>query len=496
MTSSESGIRGRRGGAFVTVVAVVIWLTLLGILVKDRYFSRESLDSDAIRIKAVESDDWFVIRIRGAYSGFGRSRQYREGGDWIVRDELNLSLNIQGRVKPVRIVNESRVDERFRLISFTLKVSSGIISFEQKGHMEGRDLVLEPARTKGGGAKRIKLYKSPRISRSLGLPLPLTGLKVGDRFLLPVFDPLDGRKWDAEIQVLEQADLQIAGRRVAAWRVRALFRAMALTIWIDKDGRLLKGYLPLRITVVRSDKNEIRRLLRSDVELPEMTAMSAVPVEGRIPDPRGLKVLKLKVERGADLQIPRYSDRQTYVDSVLTIRKEKPPKANYSLPYKGETMERYLAASRFIAADAPTIVAKARAIVGDEKDPVRAARLINEWVAGFLKKVPTPSVPDAVTILRTKQGDCNEHAVLAASLARAVGLPARIALGLVRMGDGFYYHAWVQYWDGKRWFTGDPLMNQLPADPTHVTLLVGDVDKHLNVLTFLGKLKFRVIEAR
>jgi hypothetical protein len=39
-------------------------------------------------------------------------------------------------------------------------------------------------------------------------------------------------------------------------------------------------------------------------------------------------------------------------------------------------------------------------------------------------------------------------------------------------------------------------MNQLPADVTHVTLLYGDVDKHMNVLTYLGKLKFEVLEAR
>ena len=35
------------------------------------------------------------------------------------------------------------------------------------------------------------------------------------------------------------------------------------------------------------------------------------------------------------------------------------------------------------------------------------------WVYNYLKKVPTPTVPDALSVLKTKQGDCNEHAVLA-----------------------------------------------------------------------------------
>ena len=158
-------------------------------------------------------------------------------------------------------------------------------------------------------------------------------------------------------------------------------------------------------------------------------------------------------------------------------------------------MQQHLTSSRFIRSDDPLVKQQARQIVNNEKDPVRAARLINSWVHDNLKKVPTAAVPDAVSVLRHKQGACNEHAVLAASLARAVGLPARIAVGLVYSADGFYYHAWVNYWAGDRWFTGDPLMGMLPVDPTHISLLYGDVDKHLNLVSFLGQLKLKVLEA-
>jgi transglutaminase-like putative cysteine protease len=158
-------------------------------------------------------------------------------------------------------------------------------------------------------------------------------------------------------------------------------------------------------------------------------------------------------------------------------------------------MEEYLIATRFIRSDSDAIINKAKEIVGGEKDPVKAAVLINKWVFNYLKKVPTPSVPDAYTVLQTKQGDCNEHAVLAVALARSVGLPAQIAVGLIHADDGFYYHAWAVYWAGKKWFTGDPLMNRLPVGPSYVTLLYGDVDKHVNVVSFLGQLKLKVLEA-
>jgi hypothetical protein len=484
-----------RFNPLLTVAIVGTWVVLMGMLLASRYLPGGVEDvTEALRSAPAEADDWFLIRIGGAYSGYGHSRQFRREDQWRLRDELNISLNLQGQIKPIRIFTESNLDDQFRMISFRLKVSSGLISFEQNGRMEGRDLVLEVPAFQGGGTKRMKLYEKPRISRSLGLPIPLTGLHVGEEIRLPIFDPMDGNKWDAVIKVLEKVDLELQGKQVAAWRVRATLRALELTMWIDDEGRLLKGTMPLGITVTRSDKAEIMRELHATRELPDLISLSAVPLEGSIPERDDLKFLRLQVNGGKDWPIASDDFRQTLKNSEIVITKENLPESTYTLPCKDPKMELYLTASRFIRCDNSAIIRKAAEIVGDEKDPVKVATLINKWVFNYLKKAPTASVPDAYTVLQTKQGACNEHAVLAVSLARAVGLPAQIAVGLIHGDDGFYYHAWAAYWAGKRWFTGDPLMNRLPVGPSYVTLLYGDVDKHANVVSFLGQLKLKVLE--
>ena len=486
---------GRSGfSLLVTAAVLAVWLVLLGVLVKDHYFPDLSAISDSVRIAAAESDDWFMIRIRGGYAGFGRSRLARKGDDWLLIDELNMSLNIQGQVKPIHIKNRATVDQSFRMISFALKVWSGIISFEQQGHMEGRDLVLTASQ--GGAARRLRLHEAPRLSRSLGLPMPLTGLKVGDEFSVPIVDPLNGQKTDAEIKVMEKSEVEILGKKVEAWLVRAGLSSMDVSMWVDDQGKLLKGRMPLGITVVRSDEDEIRRHTAGARELPEMMALASVPTEGSVPNPTTLHLLRLNVQSDRDLSMPSDNFRQKVTGSEVLITREIVPEATYSLPCVDPALENDLASSRFIRSDHPEIIRKAKEIIGDVRDPVKAAETINAWVYGYLAKVPTPSVPDAYSVLTSKQGDCNEHAVLAVALARAVGLPARMVVGLVYMNDGFYYHAWVQYWPGKRWFTGDPLMNQLPADPTHIALLYGDVEKHVNVITFLGRIKLYVSEAK
>lgn len=488
---SVSGFR-----PLVTLAIVALWVVLMGALLRDRYMPAVSSIAEGIHLAAAESDDWFIIRIGGAYSGFGRSRQYRQDNRWRLRDDLNISLNIQGQVKPIKIVNESDVDNEFKLISFHLKVASGLISFEQKGRMDGSKLVLDVPKSQGGGVRTMRLYETPRISRSLGLPVPLSGLETGQEIRLPIFDPMDGQKWDAVIRVAERADIDIAGKKVAAWRVRATFRTVELVMWIDDEGKLLKGRMPMGITVIRSSREEIAKELKGVRDMPDLMSLTTVPVDGNIPEGADLQLLKLKVQGDADWPIPSDDFRQKFVDSELTVTSEQLPEGTYSLPCTDPKMEIDLTPSRFIQSDNAAIVKQAKEIVGEEKNPVKAARLINSWVYKNLRKVPTPSVPDAYTVLQTKHGDCNEHAILAAAFARAVGLPARVAVGLVRYGDGFCYHAWVAYWAGTKWFTGDPLMNQFPAGATHVTLLYGDVDKHVNVISFLGRLRLKVLETK
>ena len=79
----------------------------------------------------------------------------------------------------------------------------------------------------------------------------------------------------------------------------------------------------------------------------------------------------------------------------------------------------------------------------DRRSRARAERL-TRYVNALLEKKPTVSLPSAREVLRTKVGDCNEHTALYVAMARALGIPARIAVGLVYVHGAFYYHAWPE----------------------------------------------------
>jgi transglutaminase-like putative cysteine protease len=118
-----------------------------------------------------------------------------------------------------------------------------------------------------------------------------------------------------------------------------------------------------------------------------------------------------------------------------------------------------------------------------------------EWVYKNIEKKPTISIPNALEVLRIKQGDCNEHTTLYTALARSAGIPAKIDIGLVYSKGGFYYHAWPEAFVGE-WVSLDPTLNQFPADGTHIKFIEGDLDKQVEILSIVGRLSIEILEYR
>jgi transglutaminase-like putative cysteine protease len=227
-------------------------------------------------------------------------------------------------------------------------------------------------------------------------------------------------------------------------------------------------------------------------------AAAVVPnPDRRIDDPASVDFLRLSVN-GVDLDALdlRGAGQSVQGDSVeLRDAEFLPPAApDADLPA-------LLAPEPFIESDAPEIVAEARSALKDiVGERARAERLVRH-VNAMIEKRPTVSLPSALEVLRTRVGDCNEHTALFVALARAAGIPARIAVGLVYLRGAFYYHAWSEVWlpakaGSGRWIPVDPTLNQFPADLTHLRLARGGLDKQATILTVMGRIKVGILEVK
>src|SRR3989442_1538119 len=157
-------------------------------------------------------------------------------------------------------------------------------------------------------------------------------------------------------------------------------------------------------------------------------------------------------------------------------------------------LAQYLAPAPFIESDDAAMVATARSIVGSGRDATAAARALVAWVNEHLEQAPSVTIPSAREVLAARRGDCNEHAVLLAALARAAGIPARVVGGAMYLDGAFYYHAWTELWLGT-WVSADAVLRQLPTDATHVKLLEGGPERHMELAGIVGELRFTAEES-
>ncbi len=147
----------------------------------------------------------------------------------------------------------------------------------------------------------------------------------------------------------------------------------------------------------------------------------------------------------------------------------------------------------FIQSDHEKIQNLAQEIIGNDTATVQAkANKLMNWVHQNIKKRPVLSLPDALSTLENRVGDCNEHAVLLAALARAAGIPARVEAGLVYLKGRFYYHAWNLLYLGK-WITADALFGQMPSDVTHIRFTTG-AQQQLDLMGIIGRVRLKVIK--
>ncbi len=183
-------------------------------------------------------------------------------------------------------------------------------------------------------------------------------------------------------------------------------------------------------------------------------------------------------------------DRPSLATSSRSATSPAPPEAG-----------RYQAPEPFIESDAPEILAEAQTAAADAVGPrARAERLVRH-VNALIEKKPTVSLPSALEVLRTRVGDCNEHTVLYVAMARALGIPSRIAVGLVYLHGAFYYHAWPEVYlegppGGGLSLPVDPTLNEFPADATHVRLARGGLDKQAAILPMIGRIRISILEAQ
>jgi transglutaminase-like putative cysteine protease len=491
----------------VSVLIVVSWIVCMWLLVHRSYLQASPVNLATDLARYGPTATWRGVYYRGEKIGFTVSQTVRTPDGFELQEDARLQMTLLGSTSTTAIRTTAFVDGNFALRSFLFSLDPGTGpihvrgSIDPPGSLRGAHRLVVAITSAGvTRTEERQLTEPPAMSLNLWRILASRGIAAGTRHRWTIFDPATMRNAPVEIRIGDREVVRTRDGVIPAFRVGLAYQGLQTTSWVTDTGDVVREESPLGLMTVRESPEQAQGLaIPGRVQQDMLRIAAVVPVmQRRIDEPRDVRRLRLRIEGaelpGADLD----GVGQTVNGSDIEIRDPRTLKPGPA----DSGAKRFLAPEPFIESDAPEIVAEAdRAVRGAVRARDKAERL-TRYVNALLDKKPTVSLPSALEVLRTKVGDCNEHSALYVAMARAAGIPARIAVGLVyvRGAQGaFYYHAWPEVYldegDGLGlWLPVDPTFNQFPADGTHLRLVRGGLDQQAVILPLIGRLRMTVVD--
>jgi hypothetical protein len=481
-------------GSIFTLTFAALFAIRLGIIAsllsRPRTLSIESIHAIS------ERDTWMNIFQNESKIGFSHSRLYNEPTGFRLTEAVQMRINTMGMLQDINLNTETRLNPDFTLRELDFEISSGRFRFRVRGSVNGNIL---HATTESAGSRRqldIALKDKPYHFGSIINAIAATDLKPGQRYIFNMFDPASMGQADVIVEVIGQEIINSSASNQPATKISLSFKGLSQLAWIDKEGEVVKEKGLLGISLVKTDRKDALDGLAIE-SVQDLTRAASVASNVLLENVAALKVLKIKIQGIASQHLQLQGGRQTFKGQVLTVEKESLTDLAPELPPQNlPTLEKiFLRPSPFIQSDHQRIKDLAHEILSNDAaaPPLIRARKLVDWVHTHIEKRPVLSLPDALSTLENRVGDCNEHAVLLAALARAAGIPTRLEAGLVYLKGRFYYHAWNLMYLGQ-WVTADSVFGQLPADVSHLRLVSGSSEQQMDLMGVIGKIRLTVLQ--
>jgi hypothetical protein len=482
------------GKKVVSSLIILFWFVMLGLLIERTYIRPSSVIAlDAVTAEGVRAtDEWFGIYQKGRKIGYAHTQIIPEAETYRLYEESELAILALGSVQQVKTVINSYTTRNFLLKYFDFTMQSDMTTMRIKGAVLGKKLVLDIDTGGQIRTENILLKDPPYLSPNIKPAVLLAGLEPGKQYRFPVFNPATMSTEESGISVESKERVKIGETEHTVYKLKESYQGMETFSWITQNGETIKeesalGYVLLKESMAQAKIIDKRGPL---VDVIDMTMIPSDPIK----ESGQVRYLRARLKGVSFQGYQLDGDHQQMKDDVVEIV-SKSELFSYRLPYAGKDLNEYLRPTALIQSDDRKIVERTMKILSGEKDAREAAKKLNSWVYGAVAKKPVVSIPSALEVLKQLEGDCNEHTALYTALARAAGIPARMAAGIVYMENGFYYHAWPEVWLGT-WTAVDPTFNQFPADATHIRFVTGNLDRQADIVRLVGKLRVEVLEYR
>ena len=435
-----------------------------------------------------QSTLFYGVYLNAHKTGWMKVEMIPSDSQVVLRTHLEAKVGGMGKVSRV-VLDETRTYDRkteaLTKLSFEQGTETGSVRVEAKRDEKG---ALQLVVNAGSALTSHTVTTQETLSDAIAVRKLAREGALGKKVVVQQFDPSAMKTMKVEHTLVAAEKKMFGGVEVPFLQIETSYVDMGVleNSWADATGRLFEakvgGFFTARL---ESEKEAKRQDYTQDL------LVSAV-VKPPAPIPNQDKIEKLEITmQGFGKVLPPASERQGVAEQsdnvILTLSKDGPLPTT-SLPEKA--VGEYTKSTPFIQAENPQIQNMARKVIGDATTMDVAVSRLVKFVYNHVKDSYVPSFSNSLEVLQSQRGDCTEHSVLFVGLARALNIPARVAVGIGYWpaGEGFGWHAWAEVQADGKWYTVDPTWNQVNADATHIKLADGDPMQQARIVMLLGKL--------
>lgn len=294
------------------------------------------------------------------------------------------------------------------------------------------------------------------------------------------------------------AKAKVRGKEVDSTLIEIIDPRATTLVFVSAKGDFIKAEAAMGIELLPEDGST--PIEKPSGKAPDLAFSTSIPTEPKLKNPGKLTRLKIRLD-GVNLSgIPSDGHQTVKKDGNGWIMEIHPPKLadspGVTIQQAGAQAKKWTGPDLHVPANDEKFRGLARQVIGDRKNVRDAALAIKAKVHSMMAANAGIGVlRDASEILETREGVCRDYAILTATLLRSAGIPTRFATGLVNWDGSFFYHAWVEVWDGKRWLGIDSTTADEQISASHIKLAHGTVG---DVFTFgfLSNARIKVLETQ
>ena len=457
------------------------------------------------------SEVWFEATLVNAPVGYSHATVVvRDDGAIVTTVESDFTMRRGDEVVSVRGTDEWVETDGGTPVSYSQTRKMAIETLELDVTVEPEGLRLRKSDGRDAVFSTLENQDGLLFPRAVEVLHASKGFVTGSEYSYLAFDPDFHKISVFDVRVVGPENLEIMGETRELFRlvvVPEVYDGVEVLEWRDREGRLWREEIPSFETSLQRTTEDVASRER---EAGDILAVSMIESNCSIAVPHTVDDALYEVwVDGGDVTEVLIEDSRQVVEGttergvLLRVRRMTPEEGTTVIfPIRSTPLKDYLDGNPIMQTWYPRLLGTAaRSVWGAQQDTWQGAMQIERWVYDNIdNKGMGTAFASAWEVMERLSGDCSEHAVLMAAMCRAVGIPAKLASGVVHYQGEFAYHMWVEVWTGENWFALDPTVGAGSADATHIKLAESSVpggsvaELSLGIMKVFNRLGIRVVE--